>query len=128
MLNTTRLSFESTEVAGRRLLTEPLVWSPHAGSIITVPGDSKFYTDFASIPRFLWPIWPPFGDYEAAAVLHDFLYYSGTTTREEADKVFRDVMIWLNKQDGYDISGFTRWSLYRGVRMGGWVAWNNYRD
>ncbi len=126
MLNTTRLSFESTEVAGRRLLTEPLIWSPRAGSTITVP--AGFYTDFASTPRFLHPVWPPTGDYENAAVIHDHAYYAGAGTRKEADKMFLAVMVWLNKQDGYDISWFTRWALYRGVRAGGWVAWNNYRD
>lgn len=126
MLNTTRLSFESTEVAGRRLLTEPLIWSPHAGSTITVP--AGFYTDFASTPRLIWFVWPPTGDYELAAVIHDYLYYTGETTQKQADQTFRNVMIWLNKQDGYDISWFTRWALYRGVRAGGWVAWNNYRE
>lgn len=32
-----------------------------------------FRTDFASIPRILWSIYPPFGKYSKSALLHDFL-------------------------------------------------------
>ncbi len=33
-----------------------------------------FVTDFASIPRGLWNLFPPTGHYGKAAVVHDWLY------------------------------------------------------
>ena len=32
-----------------------------------------YRTDFASVPRFFWRIFPPFGRYSRAAVVHDYL-------------------------------------------------------
>ena len=32
------------------------------GAKITIP--AGFITDFASVPRILWPLFPPFGKYE----------------------------------------------------------------
>jgi len=50
----------------------------HVGSfpsdeVIRVP--AGFETDFASVPRLFWPIFPPYGaTYGKAAVVHDFLW------------------------------------------------------
>lgn len=33
-----------------------------------------YTTDFASVPRWLWPIFPPHGRMANAAVVHDFCY------------------------------------------------------
>ena len=57
------------------------------GIIVT----SGFITDFASVPRALWSIFPPTGRYTKAAVLHDFLYSNAsklTFTRKQCDKMF----------------------------------------
>jgi hypothetical protein len=55
-------------------IAEPFEY--HVGSIdsteiIKVP--VGFVTDFATIPRILWPIFPPAGKYAKAAVVHDYL-------------------------------------------------------
>ena len=60
---------------------------------ITVQVPVGFATDYASIPRALWSFLPPTGTYAAAAVIHDWLYWTQTTTREEADQVFREAML-----------------------------------
>jgi len=41
------------------------------GGIIIPKG---YRTDFASVPRFLWPIFPPHGRMANAAILHDYMY------------------------------------------------------
>lgn len=53
------------------------------GSRIEVP--AGFVTDLASTPRWLWAIFPPFGAWDEAAVLHDWLYRTGCRPRAEAD-------------------------------------------
>ena len=89
------------------------------GMVFVVP--REFATDFASIPRFLWRVLPPWGDYGHAAILHDWLYRSGKVTRGEADKCLLEVM-WRD--------GVAHWKMlviYAGVRVGGWKAWNAHR-
>jgi len=79
-----------------------------------------FVTDGASVPRGLWNLFPPFGRYNKAALLHDWLYQFGTMTRAQADWVFLEAM----KELGVGL--LTRWAMYSGVRAGGWVAWEGY--
>lgn len=80
-----------------------------------------FVTDFASVPRILWSLLPPYGKHTRAAVFHDWLYRKGITSRAEADRLFLDGMYALG-------TGFlTRRSMYRGVRLFGWVRWNECR-
>lgn len=99
---------------------EPLVYdSDVLKRLLTVP--AGFKTDLASIPRILWNILPPFGKYDAAAVLHDLLYQHGGVTRDQADNVLYEAM---------HVSGvnfWQRWTIFRGVRFGGWMVWNRYR-
>ena len=67
------------------------------GYRITVP--KGFITDLASVPRSFWTIFPPFGKYTPAAVIHDFLYSEHNTTginRTLADKIFLHIMRELN--------------------------------
>ena len=88
-------------------------------NIITVP--EGFKTDFASVPRILWNILPPWGKYGKAAVLHDYLYYSGMFERKECDKIFLEAMKELG------VGWIARKTIYSGVRIGGWIAWNKHR-
>jgi hypothetical protein len=80
-------------------------------------------SDGASIPRFLWcSLGSPFvGKHRAGCILHDFLYWSNYQDRKFSDVCMYDMM----RADG---TAWVRASLiYRGVRMGGWVAWNNHK-
>ena len=71
-------------------------------------------TDFASIPRALWSWLPPTGRYGKAAVVHDWLYRTpGQASRLDADRVLLEGMTVLQ------VSRFTRWLIYSGVRVGG---------
>jgi hypothetical protein len=77
-----------------------------------------FLTDFASIPRGLWAIWPPTGPYGKAAVVHDWLYRTpGVATRADADRTLLEAMEVLQ------VGWLTRQVIYRGVRLGGGPAY-----
>ena len=79
-----------------------------------------FKTDFASIPRLFWRVLPPCGAYGKAAVLHDFLYATQTGTREWCDDIFLEAMEVLN------VPSWKRRTMYKAVRLFGWLAWNNH--
>jgi hypothetical protein len=100
-------------------LTKKIQWKPdEPGSHLpTVSVPVGFVTDFASIPRVAWSILPPDGDYTYPAVVHDYLYWSQKTTREDADKVFQMMM----KEFGIGASVIT--AIYTAVRAGGGSAW-----
>lgn len=90
-----------------------------------------FDTDFASIPRGLWNIFPPDGEYAWAAFIHDALYWHQATkeeggvpvTRRQADRVL------LEGMEALGISWPTRRIIYRAVYFGGQKAWDkNQQD
>ena len=90
-----------------------------------------FETDFASIPRGLWNIFPPAGPYGKAAVIHDWMYQYRTVLtptgtrlcdRGEADRALREGMEVLG------CGWTTRHVIYTGVRLGGWRPWRTYRS
>lgn len=72
-----------------------------------------FVTDFASVPRPLWSIFPPDGKYSQAAVLHDYCYCHHTYNRKKCDQVFLEAMEVLK------VSWWKRRLMYRAVRMFG---------
>lgn len=84
-------------------------------TLIQVPID--FLTDFATVPRLLWPLLPPIGRYAGAALIHDFLYAKSIKGRSWADAVFLDLM----KQDG--VGWLTRHVLWASVRVFGRGFW-----
>ena len=102
-------------------LTSSLVYeSPRLGRVVIVP--AGFVTDLASVPRVLWNLLPPLASYARAAVIHDYLYATNGLTRAEADGVLLEAM------QATDVPFFTRSTIYAGVRLGGFVAWNKYRS
>lgn len=97
--------------------------TPFSYGTITVP--AGFITDFASVPRLLWNILPPYGPAGKAAVIHDYLYSlqgrvsdSATFTRTQCDAIFLEAMTVLH------VAPVTRRAMWLGVRLGGWWGWN----
>ena len=104
-----------------------------------------FVTDFASVPRPFWAIFPPNGPWAKAAVVHDWLYrtlgvrvedvewhprhgplvgldaVSRPITRREADGIFRRMMRELG------VSWWRYTTMYWAVRLGGWFGWGKVR-
>jgi len=98
-------------------LTEPLVyhWAPKGFDTTTFCVPADFDTDFASSPRLLWWLVPPTGVYTRAAVLHDWLYRTGHTSRRDADRVFLAVMLELKTRR---LRALAMWGA---VRAFGWL-------
>lgn len=60
--------------------------------LINVP--RGFISDGASVPQAFWSVFPPFGKYLEAAVVHDYIYVSLCEwfTKEQADMVFKELL------------------------------------
>lgn len=69
-----------------------------------------FYTDFATVPRLAVWMFPKYGSYTRAAILHDWLIVSETVPRCDADGIFRRALREL------DVSLARRWMMWCGVR------------
>jgi hypothetical protein len=67
----------------RWLLQQTLQVQLSNGYIITIP--KGFNWDLSSSPRWLWWLYPPFGDFMFAALIHDFLYVHNLFGRAFAD-------------------------------------------
>lgn len=85
-----------------------------AGAVYVPAG---FETDFASVPRLFWRLYPPTGQYGKAAVVHDYLYRGSGVSRELADKIFLEAMECLK------VHWWTRHTIYRAVRLFGGSAY-----
>lgn len=98
-------------------LTEPLTFgglggfSENGGRYgLRVHVPVGFQTDFASVPRFLWWLFPPQGRGSRAAVVHDYLCVSQACSRFMADAIFREGMRELG------VPWWRRVSMYYAVR------------
>lgn len=126
---TTPLRCERLETGRDWRILEDFIYEVGAeGSGVYVNVGAGFVTDFASIPRGLWNLYPPVGGrYDKAAVIHDCLYQTQALMghpidRGRADAIFREAM---------DVLGVGWWSrtvIYAGVRLGGWAIWSRYAE
>jgi len=91
------------------------IGAEHNKEFVHVP--EGFPTDFASIPRILWIIFPPDGQYTQSSVLHDYLYFSRIYKRRKADHIFLESMKVL------EVPFWKRHTMYRAVRLCGWIPW-----
>jgi hypothetical protein len=83
---------------------------------ITVP--EGFVTDFASIPQALWSLGlTPHGKYSKAAIIHDYLYWSQTCTKKQADNI---LLIAMKESSVGTVDEVT---IYEGVNVGGASSW-----
>ncbi len=89
----------------------------------TIRIPAGFVTDYASIPSAFWGILGPHGRYQRATVVHDYLYWSQSCTREQADNLLLIAMKELG------VGWVDRSMIYRGVRAGGASPWaSNARE
>ena len=84
----------------------------------TIRVPKGFVTDFASIPRVLWSVLSPTGEFRLPAVIHDYLYWFQPCTREESDNLLLIAM----KEEG--VPERQRVAVYTGIRIAGQVAWD----
>ncbi len=115
---TTPLDVEFIDGTNWRVLVEFDFASETLERIVRVP--VGFLTDFASVPRILWNLWPPCGRYGKAAVIHDLLYrdVKQKVTRLQADHTLLEGMRALQ------VDRLTCWIIFLGVRLGGKFAFH----
>lgn len=88
---------------------------------ITVP--AGYITDFASVPQIFWSIVPKSGEYDGAAVIHDYLYglkggdISPARSRAECDRIFLEGMTALK------VPAWKRSVMWCAVHLYGWMFW-----
>lgn len=75
-----------------------------------------FITDFATIPRSLYSIFPPIGRYNKAAMMHDYLYDASChlkISRKDCDLFF------LQSMEILGVKKWVRYALFLAVRLFG---------
>ena len=87
------------------------------GEVITIA--EGFETDLSSVPKILWGIFPPYGNFLLAALVHDYLY----VTKYKDDRAFADkeMLIVSNKIHNNKIDNYLS---YYAVVLFGWVVWD----
>ena len=91
------------------------------GKVLFIPKGTT--TDFASVPRILWWLFPPYDrNYLVPSIVHDFLYWTQIRDRKTADKLFYKLMLKY---------GTPKWKaklFYWSVRLFGWIAWKRNKE
>ena len=96
----------------------PIVWRPNAGQTyrqVEVP--EGFVSDLTSVPRLFWQVLRPEGRYAYAAVVHDYLYWTQSRSKQESDLIFKVAL------EDSKVSAATAWSVYEAVDKLGQSAW-----
>lgn len=92
------------------------------GTMINIP--VGFEWDLSSVPRFLWGIFPPDGDFELAVLIHDYLYINKIKSRKFADE---EMFAWskavAGTPDRNAWSDIDNWIRYAFVRLFGWSVY-----
>ena len=95
---------------------EPIVVKLSNEYFITIP--KGFRTDLSSVPKILWGIFPPFGNFLLASIVHDYLY----VIKYKSNRAFcdKEMLIISNKLNKNKIDNYLR---YWAVRLFGWIYW-----
>lgn len=98
----------------------------YRGQTITIP--ARYRTNFASVPRILWPLIPAMGAYWYAALVHDWLYdtkegkalFGARNARLRTDLEFYNLMV-----EACPESFYRNWLMYAAVRIRGHKRWQD---
>jgi len=88
------------------------------GSYLEIP--KGFSTDLSTVPKSLWGVLPPFGNFLLAALVHDYLY----VTKDKRGRKFADkeMLIISNENNNNKVDNYFR---YYAVRLFGGLYWND---
>ena len=87
--------------------------------------EKGFVCDLSSAPKFLWGLFPPFGDFLLAAVIHDYLYINQTKHTYSQKFCDKEMLKWskvLNTSIWGKIDNYLR---YFYVRIFGFLLWKD---
>ena len=105
-------------------LVYPLSFQLSNGDCIEIP--KGFEWDGSSVPRFLWWLLPPDGDFELGALIHDYLYIKKKElgyTRKFADG---EMLRWSKAMSGtkkVSLRNLDNYTRYYAVRIFGGLVW-----
>lgn len=108
----------------RYRLLEGLEIKLSSSKVIIIP--KGFVWDASSTPRLFWWLLPPEGDFELAALIHDYLYVRKITSRKFADK---EMLVWSQVTNGtkkISLKNIDNWTRYIGVRAFGFLVWKRW--
>tara|TARA_R110000851_G_scaffold108030_7_gene228746 strand:- start:643 stop:1020 length:378 start_codon:yes stop_codon:yes gene_type:complete len=105
-------------IGGAKWVVVKAVYYHLAGYVFCIP--KGFIFDGASIPKVLRSFVNKDGLWKSS-LLHDFLYRTQPVSRKIADQLFLLQM----KIDG--VGWIKRHTVYRGLRLGGWVTFNAHK-
>lgn len=131
---TSDLKVKVLENGDKYQILESFTYYRNDNKEIVIKVEPGYITDFATIPQVFWNIYPPFGKYTKAAVLHDRLcdaylnnetwedvvisddnlpeeYKGKKVKRIDADKIFLEAM------EAIKVPKVTRHILYSFVRL-----------
>jgi hypothetical protein len=95
-----------------------IIWEPNKGQNYRAVGvPVGFVSDLASVPRMFWSLLPRQGRYAYAAMIHDYLYWDQTRSRDEADAIFKIAM------EDSEVDALKIEAMYRAVAMAGESYW-----
>jgi len=106
------------------LIEDFVVWIN--GLRLVVP--AGFVSDLASVPWLFQRVLPRFGPWNAAAIVHDYLYRTGrlgdwVLRREDADRIMLALMRY-----NPEVPRWKAWVIFMGVRLGAFGPWMMYRN
>src|SRR4051812_21103720 len=89
-------------------LLAPITYRGNTQTFQVEPG---FLTDFASVPKPLVGLFPRYGKYTKAAILHDFLWRTHAVEKVDANGIFRRAMRELG------VPTIRRWMMWAAVGL-----------
>ena len=106
-------------------LLQPLAFELSNGDVILIP--AGFEWDLSSVPRFLWGLLPPDGDFEIASLIHDFLYINNLELSYSRKFADQEMLLWSKAVSGtmnkISLRNFDNQVRYIAVRCFGWIVW-----
>jgi len=104
-------------------LLEDVTFKLSDGMVIIIPNGYEW--DLSSVPRFLWWLLPPDGDFQIGALIHDYLYQYNIKNRKFADL---EMYKWSTAISGtkkiLSLRNLDNKIRLAGVRLFGWYVWN----
>jgi hypothetical protein len=94
------------------------------GNIITIP--QGFVWDLSSVPRMLWWLLPPDGDFGIAYIIHDYLWvykHQFNYSQKWTDQEMKRWAMASSGTNGPSLCNLDIWARYLGVRAFGWLVW-----
>jgi hypothetical protein len=101
----------------RWMVAESFTETLSDGITLTIP--AGFKTDLSTVPRILWPLFAPYGDFIRAAIVHDWMYVTDYKRAKfgtyRARKLADDEMLYLSScyNPKNPIDNYLRWAAVR---------------